>query len=64
MRELRRRVEIGLLTECAIRGRPVKGPSLADFFPPDAICDVATGDCDGVSICPVSLTDVPRRRFR
>jgi hypothetical protein len=31
-----RRVEIGLLTVIAIRGRAVKGLSLADHFTPDA----------------------------
>ena len=52
MRGLRRRVEIGLLTAIAIRGRPVKGLSLADH----ALCLTRR-------IKP-SLSDVPPRRFR
>ena len=72
MRELRRRVEIGLLTESAIRGRPVKGPSLADHILPDA--DRGAGANASVNAAwearrrhvahSMWLTDIQRRCFR
>ena len=55
-----RRVEIGLLTVIAIRGRAVKGPSLADHLMPDATCLSNPRVCDG-PLSDVRYEGSPRR---
>ena len=50
-----RRVEFGLLTVIAIRGRPVKGHSLADHITPDAARSCTLAAIDVMAMLPPSV---------